>query len=111
MICILSLVGWRCLGDAREKRYFFYNPKGNVNDKLCKRVAGSGYWKPIGKEKQIVASDAQNNRTVGLRKTLLFHERKRRLHENETRWIMHEYRLVGSGIIPNPTTQVCIELN
>lgn len=105
------MVGWRCLGDAREKRYFFYNHKANVNDKMCKRAAGSGYWKPIGNEKQIVASDAQNNRAVGLRKTLLFHERKRRRHENKTRWIMHEYHLVGSRTIPNSTTQVYIEMN
>ncbi|KAF3435287.1 hypothetical protein FNV43_RR22374 [Rhamnella rubrinervis] len=97
---------WGLPGDAREKRYFFYNHKGKVNDKICKRVAGSGYWKPIGKEKQIVASDAQNNSAFGLRKTLLFHERKRCRHENRTRWIMHEYRLVGSGTISNSTTLI-----
>ncbi|KAH7518946.1 hypothetical protein FEM48_Zijuj09G0225200 [Ziziphus jujuba var. spinosa] len=95
-------------GDLREKRYFFYNQKRNVNDEMCKRVSGcSGYWKPvIGKEKQIVASDNndQRNRAFGVRKTLLFRERKRP-RGRQTRWVMHEYHLLGLGINPNSFSQ------
>lgn len=97
------LVGWCCLGDVREKRYFFYNYKGNANEKMRKRVADSGSWKPVGKEKQIAASEGQSNQAFGTRTTLLFHEKKRPRHEKKTRWVMHEYRLVGSETTPDPT--------
>ncbi|CAB4275493.1 unnamed protein product [Prunus armeniaca] len=87
---------WGLPGDVREKRYFFYN-KINANEiDDTKRAAGCGYWKPMGKERQIV--DPESSEAVGIRKTLVFSQRKRRYHETQTktRWLMHEYQLLSS---------------
>ncbi|XVE84206.1 hypothetical protein DITRI_Ditri16bG0151700 [Diplodiscus trichospermus] len=53
-------------------------------------LPGSGYWKPIGKEKPILASGS--NQVVGMRKALIFCQRKRS-DETKTRWLLHQYRL------------------
>ncbi|XWS30542.1 hypothetical protein CRYUN_Cryun24cG0126700 [Craigia yunnanensis] len=84
---------WSLPGDLKENRYFFSNRYGNDSNNKCKRVAGSGYWKPIGKEKPILASGS--NHVVGMRKALIFCEGKRS-NETKTRWLLHQYRLVGS---------------
>ncbi|KAJ9178862.1 hypothetical protein P3X46_010711 [Hevea brasiliensis] len=91
---------WSLPGNLKEKRYFFGRKWGNDSENGCKKAAGSGYWKPIGKGRQIVASFS--NHVIGMKKTLIFREGK---HSNDstTQWIMHEYRLVGSGTIPNIT--------
>lgn len=78
------------LGDLKEKRYFFSSRK-SVNNNKSKRAAGSGYWKPTGKDKQI----SERNQAAGMRKTLIFCEGKRSIG-TKTRWFMHEYRLVGT---------------
>jgi len=83
---------WGLPGDLNEKRYFFSSRK-SVNENKSKRAAGSGYWKPIGKAKQILASGS--NQAVGMRKALIFCEGKRS-YGTKTRWVMHEYRLVDS---------------
>ncbi|KAL5581423.1 hypothetical protein UlMin_013865 [Ulmus minor] len=85
---------WCLPGDVREKRYFFYNEKRDGNEKRSKRAAGSGYWKPIGKDKLIVTSEL--NQAVGVRKTLVFSDGKRP-KGSKTRWFMHAYHLLGSG--------------
>ncbi|XWS43970.1 hypothetical protein CRYUN_Cryun15aG0004700 [Craigia yunnanensis] len=84
---------WSLPGDLKENKYFFSTRYGNDNNNKCKRVAGSGYWKPIGKEKPILASGS--NQVVGMRKVLIFSERKRST-EIKTRWVLYQYRLVGS---------------
>lgn len=90
----------------KEKRYFFCNRKRDfMNNKICKRVSGSGFWKPIGKDKLIVALEL-NNQAVGVRKTLVFCGGKRLLQDSKTRWFMHEYHFVNSGPIPNSVQQV-----
>lgn len=94
------------LGDLKEKRYFFCNRKRDVvNNKMCKRVSGSGFWKPIGKDKLIVASEL-NNEAIGVRKTLVFCGGKRLFEHSKTRWFMHEYHFVRSATIPNSLQQV-----
>ncbi|KAF5479273.1 hypothetical protein F2P56_000108 [Juglans regia] len=86
---------WGLPGDLKEKRYFFGTKKrsGTVHESKCKRAAGSGYWKPIGKYKQIL--DSKSNQTLGIRRTLIFCERKRS-YGTKTRWVMHEFRLLDS---------------
>ncbi|KAF9663523.1 hypothetical protein SADUNF_Sadunf17G0060200 [Salix dunnii] len=91
-------------GDLKEKRYFFSQKKLNELGTKWKRTAGassatSSYWKPIGKGKQIVASDS--NQTVGIRKTLAFKEPKHSI-KTTNQWVMHEYCLVA--LATNPTT-------
>ncbi|PON61244.1 NAC domain containing protein [Parasponia andersonii] len=93
---------WGLPGDVKEKRYFFCNRKKDIvnNNQMHKRVSGSGFWKPISKDKVIVASEL-NNHAVGVRKTLVFRSGgKRLLQDSNTRWFMHEYHFVRSGTIP-----------
>lgn len=80
----------------KEKRYFFSSRYGNDgNNKKCKRVVvGPGYWKPIGKEKPILASGT--NQMVGMRQALIFCERKP-CTDTKPRWLLHQFRLVGSA--------------
>ncbi|KAJ6691257.1 putative proteinC TRANSCRIPTION FACTOR-LIKE PROTEIN [Salix koriyanagi] len=93
-------------GDLKEKRYFFCQKNLNGLGTKRKRTAGgsapSGYWKPIGKGKQIVASDS--NQAVGRRKTLAFKERNHSF-KTTSQWFMHEYCLVGLATDPK-TTQI-----
>ncbi|XVE84207.1 hypothetical protein DITRI_Ditri16bG0151700 [Diplodiscus trichospermus] len=81
---------WSLPGDLKENRYFFSTRSCNGGHNKRKRVSGSGYWKPIGKEKPILASGS--NQVVGMRKALIFCQRKRS-DETKTRWLLHQYRL------------------
>ncbi|KDP41816.1 hypothetical protein JCGZ_26834 [Jatropha curcas] len=98
---------WTLPGDLKEKRYFFSRKWGSDSENYrCKRAAGSGYWKPISKSRQIIAS--LSNYVIGVRTTLIFHQGNKHsnnYYDSKTQWVMHEYRLVGSGTIPN-TKQV-----
>ncbi|KAJ0053592.1 hypothetical protein Pint_03052 [Pistacia integerrima] len=86
---------WSLPGDVKEKRYFFSNNRSrNANESKCKLADGSGYWKSIGKDKQIMGSGSYKQ-AVGLRKTLVFRQGKSANdHQTKTRWLMHEYRLL-----------------
>ncbi|KAK4282214.1 hypothetical protein QN277_013617 [Acacia crassicarpa] len=86
--------------DSKEKRYFFSHRKDRMDNK---RPAGSGYWKTIGNDKQIVASDS--NQVVGMKKILVFCEAKRS-REARTRWVMHELRLLPSQTPSYPSHQM-----
>ncbi|XVF59977.1 hypothetical protein PTKIN_Ptkin08bG0005600 [Pterospermum kingtungense] len=99
---------WSLPGDLKENRYFFSKRYGNDSNNKRKRLAaGSGYWKPIGKEKPILASGS-NQVVVGMRKALIFCE-KNRSNEANTRWLLHQYRLVGS--LPPPTLDSTLMFN
>lgn len=101
------LCGLIYLGDMKEKkRYFFSNIRNEsaiANDGKCKIAAGSGYWKPVGKNRQILASGTKQ--VVGIRKTLIFCEGKRG-HETKTQWVMHQYHLVAIATNTNLTQPV-----
>ncbi|KAK8593120.1 hypothetical protein V6N12_045206 [Hibiscus sabdariffa] len=106
---VLQTDPWSMPGELNEKRYFFSSRYGDESSKKRKRVAGCGYWKPIGKEKPILASGT--NQVVGMRKTLIFCQRKRSNKAN-TRWFLHQYRLVGSVETFDPnSTQVKREMD
>lgn len=91
---------WSLPGDLKEKRYFFGRRNGNVCDKNYKIGAGSGYWKYIGKDRQIVDS-AGSREPVGVRRTLVFCQGKRARETKTIRWIMHEYRLIRGTATTN----------
>jgi hypothetical protein len=86
-------------GDLKEKRYFFSRRKGNEN--CCKReITGtSGNWRVTGKQKHIVSYES--NQVVGIRKTLVYNQPKTKRTSHETKWIVHEYCLLGSVQIPS----------
>ncbi|KAA8548267.1 hypothetical protein F0562_004472 [Nyssa sinensis] len=96
---------WDLPGDSKEKRYFFSQRKVNVNK--MNRIAGSGYWKEIGKDKFIVAPGS--NRAVGMKKSLVFYQGKRP-HGLKTCWVMNEYCLVASATTPNSTQNNMMEM-
>ncbi|KAK8673401.1 hypothetical protein V6N13_111739 [Hibiscus sabdariffa] len=97
---VLQTNPWSLPGGVKENKYFFSKRYGNDSDNKCKRVAGWGYWKPIGKEKPVLASGT--NRVIGMRKALVFCEKKLS-NETKTRWLLHQFRLVGSAETLYPT--------
>ncbi|KAL9279386.1 putative transcription factor NAM family [Arabidopsis thaliana] len=81
-------------GDQKEKQRYFFCKKREVssNEHRIKISSGDGYWKPIGKERPIIAC----GKTFGIRKTLAFYEtNKSSSYCNKTRWSMTEYCLAG----------------
>lgn len=81
-------------GDQKEKQRYFFCKKREVssNEHRIKISSGDGYWKPIGKERQIIAC----GKTVGIGRTLAFYETNKSSSTcNKTRWSMTEYCLAG----------------
>ncbi|KAF8118093.1 hypothetical protein N665_0006s0093 [Sinapis alba] len=82
-------------GDQEERqRYFFCKKRQEVssNEHKIKISSGNGYWKPIMKEREIIAC----GRTIGVRRTLVFHGTNNSSSNcNKTRWCMTEYSLAG----------------
>ncbi|GMH23879.1 hypothetical protein Nepgr_025722 [Nepenthes gracilis] len=89
---------WALPGDLREKRYFFSKRKYS---KII--PTGSGFWKFMGKSKQVLASG--RNQVVGARRSLPFYKGKHP-HGCRTRWIMHEYHLLESISTQSPVGKV-----
>ncbi|CAN6865198.1 unnamed protein product, partial [Brassica oleracea] len=79
-------------GDQEEKKRYFFSKKRREVSSRIKISSDDGYWKPIGKEREIIAC----GRTVGIRRTLAFHETNKASSKlNKTRWNMTEYCLAG----------------
>ncbi|GJM92241.1 hypothetical protein PR202_ga08686 [Eleusine coracana subsp. coracana] len=74
-----------------EKEWFFYVPRDRKyrNGDRPNRVTSSGYWKATGADRMI---RAENNRPIGLKKTLVFYSGKAPKGLRSS-WIMNEYRL------------------
>ncbi|KAJ6845758.1 NAC domain-containing protein 83-like isoform X2 [Iris pallida] len=76
------------------EKYFF----SHLGEARYRRAARSGYWKATGKDKPVVAS-GRRNEVVGMKRVLVFF-RGKPPRASRTDWIMHEYRLAGSGAVP-----------
>ncbi|PKA60260.1 NAC transcription factor ONAC010 [Apostasia shenzhenica] len=82
-----------------ERYYFYHREKKNVEKTRRGKYyqpASSGYWKAVGKEKQVLASRS-NEEVVGTKQELVFFIGK--LHRGlKTDWIMHEYCLSDTKV-------------
>ncbi|CAA6660001.1 unnamed protein product [Spirodela intermedia] len=86
---------WDLPGCPESERYFFNIREVKYpNGSRPNRASASGFWKTTGKDRPVVAS--RTNQVVGMKKALVFY-RGRAPNGCKTDWIMHEYRLAGTG--------------
>ena len=67
------------------------------------RATKAGYWKATGKDKEVYNTIEGVVLLVGMKKTLVFYKGKAPMGD-KTNWVMHEYRLEGSGRRPGPAS-------
>ncbi|GAA0174592.1 hypothetical protein LIER_41744 [Lithospermum erythrorhizon] len=76
----------------------------------CRVQAGCGYWKAIGQDKPIFDSLSQNHhQIVGMKRTSVFCQRKKRPQRIQTWWIMHQFFLVDSIAKPPSTKNLIVQ--
>lgn len=80
---------------SRDLEWYFFctrDRKYSIGSRT-NRSTEAGYWKATGKDRTVI----YNSRTVGMKRTLVFHLGKPP-QGSRTDWVMHEYRLVESEI-------------
>ncbi|XP_062183496.1 NAC domain-containing protein 20-like [Phragmites australis] len=96
-----------------ENEWYFYCQKDRKypTGTRANRATEAGFWKATGKDKEIyrAAAVVPVPVLVGMKKTLVFYT-GRAPKGDKTNWVMHEYRLDGSGRIPCPTTSSTIAM-
>nr|ALC74587.1 NAC domain containing transcription factor 78-like protein [Morus alba] len=80
---------------TRDLEWYFFSAldKKYGNSSRTNRATVEGYWKTTGKDRSI----RQSSRTVGMKKTLVYHS-GRAPKGARTNWVMHEYRLVDEEL-------------
>ncbi|PWZ34107.1 NAC domain-containing protein 100 [Zea mays] len=86
---------------GEKEWYFFYQKDRKYPTGLrANRATEAGYWKATGKDKEVYDPlAAEGLLLVGMKKTLVFYK-GRAPRGDKTNWVMHEYRLEGSGRLP-----------
>ncbi|THU59639.1 hypothetical protein C4D60_Mb07t04190 [Musa balbisiana] len=77
-----------------EWYFFCHRDKKYSNGSRSNRATDGGYWKATGRDKSVI----HNSCTVGMRRTLVFHEGKPPKGER-TNWVMYEYRLESRELV------------
>nr|DAD48795.1 TPA_asm: hypothetical protein HUJ06_018732 [Nelumbo nucifera] len=80
---------------TRDLQWYFFGAldKKYGNGSRTNRATDQGYWKTTGKDRPV----RHNNKTVGMKKTLVFHIGRPPRGERAN-WVMHEYRLVDEEL-------------
>ncbi|WVZ71887.1 hypothetical protein U9M48_020419 [Paspalum notatum var. saurae] len=88
----------------KEWYFFFEKDRKYPTGMRANRATEGGYWKATGKDKEIYKATpgvGMMPLLVGMKKTLVFYK-GRAPRGDKTSWVMHEYRLDGSGRLPYP---------
>ena len=107
------LIGKAKMGE--KDWYFFYlkDRKYPMGSRM-NRATKDGYWKATGKDKEIYRATTKKviSLLVGMKKTLIFYKGRAPRGE-KTNWVMHEFRLEGSDMLPYPasssTSTTCLK--
>ncbi|KAL4621591.1 hypothetical protein ACB092_06G239900 [Castanea dentata] len=80
---------------SRDLEWYFFSAldKKYGNSSRTNRATEKGYWKTTGKDRPV----RQNSRTVGMKKTLVYHN-GRAPRGARSNWVMHEYRLIDEDL-------------
>ncbi|KAH7685274.1 NAC domain-containing protein [Dioscorea alata] len=93
---------------SKDLEWYFFCPRDlkYATGSRTKRATDLGYWKTTGRDKAIV----NKSDTVGMRKTLVFHEGKAP-GGSRTDWVIYEYRLEDKDLtdtgIPQDKLVLC----
>ncbi|KAK1403843.1 NAC domain-containing protein [Heracleum sosnowskyi] len=86
----------KCLLKSKDLEWYFFCPKEKKYTRggRSNRTTENGYWKITGTDKLVTI----NQRTVGMRKTLIFYIGQPPKGER-TDWVMHEYSLGDKNLV------------
>ncbi|XP_006660391.1 uncharacterized protein LOC102710047 [Oryza brachyantha] len=88
---------------SRDSQWYFFSrlDRKHANRARTNRATAAGYWKTTGKDREV----RHGPRTVGMKKTLVFHAGRAPKGER-TNWVMHEYRLDAGDPDPPASTAI-----